>query len=87
MDQELITYLDQRFRENAQQIASLREETLLHFERVEEAIRHTRVEVEGLRGEVRLLAEGIASVEERKERDPVEVIRERFGLGKGPFSS
>ena len=137
MDQELIAYLDQRFRENAQQIASLREETarqiasfreetLLRLEQAEEATRHTRVEIEGLRGEVRLLAEGIASVEEkmasfrrqvagdvdhvrsliqpaysalddrlrrleswreRKERDPLEVIRERFGLGKGPFSS
>lgn len=163
MDQELIAYLDERFREisqqlagvreeNSQQIASLREETgqqiasfreetgqqiaglreemtsfreesSRRFEQVDEEIRHTRVEVEGLRGEVRLLAEGIASVEERlasfrrqvtgdiedvrvlirpsysalddrlksleswrerKERDPLEVIRERFGLGKGP---
>jgi hypothetical protein len=148
MDQELIAYLDQRFRESseqiaglreetaqqiaglreetAQQIASFREETLRHFDRTEEAIRHTRVEVEGLRGEVRLLAEGIASVEEkmasfrrqvsgdidnvrtlvrpsysllddrlrllenwreRTERDPMDLIRERFNLGKGPFST
>lgn len=137
MDQELIAYLDQRFRESseqiaslreetAQQIGSLREETLRRFDRTEEAIRHTRVEVEGLRGEVRLLAEGIASVEEkmgsfrrqvsgdidtvrslvrpsysslddrlrllenwreRKERDPMDVIRERFNLGKSPFST
>lgn len=130
MDQELITYLDERFRESSQQTASLREElasfreeTSRRFERVEEEIRHTRVEVEGLRGEVRLLAEGIASVDERlasfrrqitgdigdvralirpsysaladrlqlleswrerTERDPLETIRERFGLGKGP---
>jgi hypothetical protein len=29
----------------------------------------------------------LESWRERKERDPVDVIRERFGLGKGPFSS
>ena len=137
MDQELIAYLDQRFRESnehtanlreemTRQIASLREETFRRFDRTDEAIRHTRVEVEGVRGEVRLLAEGIASVEEkmasfrqqvagdidnvrtlirpayssvddrlrllekwkeRKEHDPMDVIRERFNLGKGPFST
>src|SRR5262245_15213071 len=128
MDQELIAYFDRRFGETNQQIAALREElttfreeTSQRFERLEEEIRHTRVEVVGLRGDVRLLAEGIGSVEEkmasfrrqvtgeiadvrsliqpaysalddrikllegwmeRKERDPLEVIRERFGLGK-----
>jgi hypothetical protein len=173
MDQELIAYLDQRFRESNEQLASLREEmaqqtsslreemaqqtasvreemtglreetiqrtaslreemtsfrveTLRRFDRTDEAIRHLHVEVEGVRGEVRLLAEGIASVEEkmssfrrqvagdiegvrdlvrpaysslddrlrllenwreRKERDPMDVIRERFNLGKGPFSA
>jgi predicted nuclease with TOPRIM domain len=83
MDQELIAYLDQRFRESSQQIAGLREEmtsfreeTSARFERVEEAIRHTRVEVEGLRDQIRLLAEGIINFDERLERFRGEVQRE-----------
>ena len=132
MDQELIAYLDQRFRESSQQVASLheqiaslreemasfREETNRRFEQVEEAIRHTRVEIEGLRGQIRLLAEGMINFDERlaafkgeiqrdlesirrlffslhealqdrvhgleswrqtKERDPIEIIKERYG--------
>jgi predicted nuclease with TOPRIM domain len=83
MDQELIAYLDQRFRESSQQIAGLREEMTsfreeasARFERVEEAIRHTRVEVEGLRDQIRLLAEGIINFDERLERFRGEVQRE-----------
>ncbi len=86
MDQELIAYLDKRFRESAEQIASLREETTQQiaslreeltsfreetsrrFEHVQEEIRHTRVEIEGLRDQIRLLAEGIINFDERLER-------------------
>ena len=125
MDQELIAFLDQRFRESNQQIASLREqitefrEEMTHrLEGVEETIRHTRVEIEGLRSQIRLLAEGMINFDERlasfrgevkrdldsirglffplhealqdrvhnleswrqsKERDPIEIIKERYG--------
>lgn len=127
MDQELMAYLDERFRgiderfrETSQQITGLRDETVEHFGRVEDEIRHTRVEVEGLRGDLRLLAEGMLGVNEKldafrgdvtqridevrtfvkisysdldrrvrpletwketKERDPVEIVRERLKNG------
>lgn len=105
MDQDLIAYLDQRFRESSQQIAGLREEmtslreetgqqiaglreemtsfreeTSRRFERVEEEIRHTRVEIEGLRGQIKLLAEGIINFDERLERFRGEVQRGLDGL-------
>ena len=122
MDQELIAYLDQRFREVREEIASSREESSRRFEQVDESIRHTGVEVEGLRGQIQLLAEGMISFDQRltgfsgevrrdlesirglflrlyealqdrvrtleswretKERDPLEIIKERFGL-QGP---
>ncbi|MFL6193629.1 MAG: hypothetical protein ACJ75H_05625 [Thermoanaerobaculia bacterium] len=93
------------------------------FDRVEEGIRHNGVEIEGMRGEIKLLAEGIFSFDQRltslqnqvtreladhrqmvtsafgvsndrlqalegwretKERDPLELIKERFGLGSKP---
>lgn len=76
MDQELISYLDERFRETAQQIQGLREETThqlqglrqentQRFEQLEEGIRHTQISIEGLRGEVRLVAEGMMGLDER----------------------
>jgi hypothetical protein len=122
MDQELIAYLDGRFRETSEQIESFREETSRRFEQVETAIRHTQVSVEGLRGEVRLVAEGVMSFDERlpvfrkdfeqelenirgsirssyatldrrtfaleswrerKERDPIDLIREKYGKTPG----
>jgi len=109
MDHELIAYLDARFRETSEQVG-----------RVEVEIRHTRIEVEGLRGDLRLLAEGLLGIDEKldafrgdvtqridevrtfvkisysdldrrvrpletwketKERDPVEIIRERLANG------
>jgi DNA repair ATPase RecN len=72
MDQELIAYLDARFQETWKQIESLREETSRRFEqvegrfeRVETVIRQTQVSVEGVRSEMRLVAEGVMGVEER----------------------
>ncbi|MFL6193592.1 MAG: hypothetical protein ACJ75H_05435 [Thermoanaerobaculia bacterium] len=111
MDQELIAYLDERFAESARRIESLREE-------LQEQGRHTHVQIEALRDDIRLIAEGVMGVDEklgdfrvsvekefrevralispaysgldhrirkledwreRKERDPIEIIRERFG--------
>jgi predicted nucleic acid-binding Zn-ribbon protein len=128
MDQELIAYLDTRFRETNQQIAGLREElvgfreeTSQRFERVETEVREAHVKIEDLQGQIRLLAEGVMSSEEKlqafrtevkqefddtrslmrsayaqvdrrvhsledwresKERDPLELIRERYGKTK-----
>jgi predicted nucleic acid-binding Zn-ribbon protein len=118
MDQELIAYLDARFREINQQIAGLREETAQRLEKVEDEIRQAHVRIESVRDEIRLLAEGVMSSEkklqafraevkqefdearslmrsayaqvdrrvhsleawrERKERDPIDLIRERYG--------
>ncbi len=119
MDQELKAYLDER---EARMEARMDE----RFEQVKTEIRHTRVLVEGVHDNVRLLAEGVigtgeridalreeatgrleeirGSVEmihrilvprvqslenrvkiledtaERKNRDVLEVIRERFGI-------
>lgn len=134
MDQELIAYFDERFRETAQQIQGVREEMMQEiqgfreetgrrFERVEEEIRHTQVMVEAGRGDIRMVAEGtyglderlvsfrkevqqefedvrrlirpvyssldqrIRTLEVRKDlqgRDPIELIKERFGFGKKP---
>jgi hypothetical protein len=127
MDPELVAYLDKHFRETSRQIEGLREEMRQEFAKVREEtaeqIRHTRVEIEGMRDQIRLVAEGVASFDEilsnfkgevrrefedvralirpaytalhdrvravemwreRTERDPIELIRERFGLGKKP---
>src|SRR5215208_6245433 len=72
MDQELIAYLDQRFRETSQQIEGFREETTSSLEAVkgrldglEEGVRYTQITLEGMRGEIRLVAEGIMGLDER----------------------
>ena len=104
MDQELIAYLDAR------------------FEKVDAAIRQTHVLIEGVRGEVRIVAEGVMGADEKlqffraevkqefddtrslmrsayaqvdrrvhaleswrelKERDPIDLIREKFGKAPG----
>jgi hypothetical protein len=64
MDQELIAFLNEHFRDISRQIADLREETGQHFdqvdarfERVETTARQTLVLIEGLRHEVHLVAE------------------------------
>jgi hypothetical protein len=75
MDQELIAYLDERFRETSQQIAELREETTRQFEQVdhrfeqaETTARQTLVVLEGLRHEVHVVAEGFLGLHEKLER-------------------
>jgi uncharacterized protein YoxC len=79
MDQELLTYLKEQFHEIQQQIGGLSGETRERFEKVEarieslreesqEGIRHTHVLLEDVQGNVRLVAEGVASVDERMGR-------------------
>ncbi len=69
MDQELIAYLDTRFRETNQQIAGLREET-------KQEIRQVYVVIEGLRHEVQLVAEGVKGANERLDTFKAEVAQE-----------
>ncbi|HZF09546.1 MAG TPA: hypothetical protein VFE33_12220 [Thermoanaerobaculia bacterium] len=98
MDPELIAYLERRFGENAQQISTFRDETVQRFEkvdqrfeqidrrieRVEETGRQTRVLIEDLRGEVNLVAEGFAGLNDRLERLKSEVAQ-IFGQVKAWF--
>ncbi|MFY9822708.1 MAG: hypothetical protein WAM82_15080 [Thermoanaerobaculia bacterium] len=80
MDQELIAYLDERFRETSRQIESLREETNQRFERLEErtteGFRHTGMEIEALRGDIRQVAEGVLANNERLDSFRQEVAAE-----------
>jgi hypothetical protein len=83
MDQELIAYLDARFREASQQVTSLRdefvsfrEETSQNFRRVDEEIRQVHVVVEDLRGEVHLVAEGVTGAGEQLNAFKAEVAQE-----------
>ncbi|HEV7667501.1 MAG TPA: hypothetical protein VGS22_03175 [Thermoanaerobaculia bacterium] len=59
---------DGRFRENSQQLASFRKEAERRFEeanrrieQVEDGVRYTQIMVEGVRGDVQLLAEGVGA--------------------------
>jgi hypothetical protein len=90
MDQELIAYLDQRFRETSQQIEVFREETTSRLDRVEgrlegvegglegvkEDVRHTQITLEGMRGEIRIVAEGVMGIDERIMALRAEIARD-----------
>jgi len=67
MDQDLVAYFDGQFRQVTGEIQGLREELGAFREQVETSIRHVHVEIEGLRGEIRLVAEGVMGVGERLE--------------------
>ena len=67
--QELRTYLDEHF-----------EGIDRRFERIEQSDRHTRVLVEDLRGEIRLVAEAFVGLQESREADRTEVTRETGGV-------
>jgi len=80
MDQELIAYLDRHFRESALQIEALREEMSHRFEQLELRVekleatgRQTLVMVEGLRSDIRLVAEGLMGLSDRLEKHIAEV--------------
>ncbi len=59
MDQELIAYLDERFRESSRQIEGLRQETMSRFEQVDEAIQQNRDESRHTQNEVRRTQDGV----------------------------
>ncbi|HYH44447.1 MAG TPA: hypothetical protein VEG34_02085 [Thermoanaerobaculia bacterium] len=71
MDQELIAYLDKRFAEVNEQMAAMNG-----------AIRGNGVEIEGLRGQIQQVAEGVAATNQRIDAFQVQV-NERFDeMGK-----
>ena len=74
MDQELVQYLDGRFNGLASEL-DRRFNTV--NERIEEVKRHTGILVEGLRYEVRLVAEGFAVfVEGRYTQDQASIAQQ-----------
>jgi ubiquinone biosynthesis protein UbiJ len=73
MDQELVQYLDQRFEQVDRQFEEMRREMYTGFDEVK---RHTGVLVEGLRHQVRLVAEGFAVfVDGRYAQDQANIDR------------
>jgi len=97
MDQELRSYLDERFGTLDRKIDE-RFETLdrkidaldrkfeARFETVEGGIRLTQVSVEGVRGEVQLLAEGMMGLEEKMQTLSKEVTL-RLNQGEAALAS
>ena len=72
MDQELIAYLEsnfaqisERFAKQDEKIESFREETTRRFGHLDEGVRHTQVLIEGLRGDLGVVAEGVIGLDER----------------------
>lgn len=92
--QENARQMDERFQKTSQEIASFREETNGRFERmdgrfermdgrferVEESVRHTQIQVEGLRGDTRLLAEKIGTFDDKIESVRSELKEEIGGV-------
>jgi hypothetical protein len=76
MDQELIAYLDERFRETSQvlqhaiqhAVQGLRKEMDERFKEVNDTTRQTLVIVEDLRDEIHLVAEAFLGTDERVKR-------------------
>lgn len=75
MDREIITYLQQMEKRLDERFAQVREETAQGFKEVKEDIRLAHVSIEDLRGDVRLVAEGVANANERLDRYREEVAR------------
>jgi chromosome segregation ATPase len=86
MDQELISYLDARFQAIDARFEAI--ETRFQtfegrfkamedrIEALETTIRYTDIKVEALRSDIRLVAEGVAAVNEKLDAFRVEVARE-----------
>jgi chromosome segregation ATPase len=55
------------------------------FEQLETSVRHTQVTVEAMRGDIRLIAEGVMGISERQEAFQAETAR-RFEEVKGMLS-
>ncbi|HYU34548.1 MAG TPA: hypothetical protein VEW48_20545 [Thermoanaerobaculia bacterium] len=89
MDQELFAHLEESRQEMKEQVGGLRgevgglrEESRQRFERMEgqieglrEGVRHTQILVEDMRGEIRLLAEGMMGFDHTTKTSLIEVHR------------
>lgn len=82
-DQELLAVVErrfaiveQRFADLAERIDDSRTENRQRFDRLEGGVRHAHVRIESLDGAVRLVAEGVASVDDKLDRFRVEVGHE-----------
>lgn len=71
MDQELIAYLDKRFGEVNEEMAALKK-----------AVRGNGVEIEGLRGQIQQVAEGVAGGNESLASFRIEVSEKFDEMGK-----
>jgi len=59
--------IDERFAKSARQIEQFREETNTRFERLDERVHHTQIEVEGSRGDTRLIAEKVGTLDDKMD--------------------
>lgn len=79
MDQELVQYLEERFDRQEQRFNARFDEVNARLdERIEEVKRHTGILVEGLRYEVRLVAEGFAVFVEGRYAQDQANIQQQF---------
>jgi hypothetical protein len=62
---ERFARIDERFEKQDEQFRSFREETTRRFGHLDEGVRHTQVLVEGLWGDLRLVADGVVGLDER----------------------
>lgn len=86
MDQELITFLEQRFQgietrfaqfeARFDQIDTRFDQIDTRFDQVEDKVNLARVEIESVRGEVRLVADGVAANTEKLDAFRVDVAKE-----------
>jgi chromosome segregation ATPase len=65
-----------QLQEQKLQLQELRTYVEERFQKVEDSDRHTRILVEGLRGDFRLLAEGFVGFQESWQADKAELLRE-----------
>jgi hypothetical protein len=75
MDQELIAYLDKRFSKVDEQFDELRQQ-------LQGEIRGNGVQIEGLRGQIQQVAEGVAAGNENLASFRVEVYEKFDEMGK-----
>ncbi len=86
MDQELKAYLDERFERIESRLSAVDARFSAvdarfsavdaRFEQLETTVRHTQVTVEALRGDIRMIAEGVMGISERQEAFQAETARE-----------
>lgn len=92
MNEELIAYLDRRFAETTREFQLIRQQSEERFTSLEDQVRRTYVLVEDLRSDLRAVAEGVATVNEKLDRsiarvdDDLERDRSMARLFEGELS-